>query len=434
MSKKKIVIIIALVALTILAGGLWVRYISNNAEKVVSNIVEMQILELTNIDEQIIEPQEANLENEEFKESGEIAYNGADKIPNVNVGKYKGLTYYSQADKRWANKKYGNNTMVNSGCGPTAAAMMVSSIKGEILPTTMADLFVKYGYRSSNSGTYWSAMKWIADVFDMELKETSNFNTMIDKLENNNYVIAICRNGLFTYGGHFIMISGIDGDNLKIYDPYLYNGKFNTSTRKMADVKVDGNTVYVSKENFRKYANAQYFYCYKNTRNDNKVNETKIVETKGDTTVKSTNYKAIITAKIGLNIRRGASTQYDKIGAYSYGTVVTIEAVSGNWGKTSKGWICLDYVKKVTKKTTKKYTTGTYKTISNLKVRSGPGINYKSKTYKQLTINARSQNKKLGNKKQNGYKKGVICTVIKVKGEWGYTRSGWINLRYCRRN
>ena len=475
-----------------------INEIATDVNDTISLIDTIEIPQLDEKDEQATEVQESNLENETFEELGEIAYKGSDKTPNVELGKYKGLTYYSQADKRWALKKYGNNTMINSGCGPTAAAMVVSSIKGEILPSQMADLFVKYGYRSSNSGTYWAAMKWIADVFDIELKETSNFNTMIDKLENNNYVIAICRNGLFTYGGHFITIVGIDKDTLKIYDPYLYTGKYNTSTRRKANVKVSGNTVYVSKDNFKKYANAQYFYCYKNIRNDEKINSTQIIEKNDSASTKNTNYKVRVTAKAGLNIREGASTKYNKkgaykkdsivtivaesngwgrtsngywiclqyttkissnienmykittgsknlnirkgpglnnsvVGSYKKGTLVKITDIENGWGKTSKGWIYLYYTKKINSTTITNYTVGTYRATANLNVRSGPGTNYKVKTYKQLTTNARKQNSKLGNAKFNGYKKGVIFKVTSVNENWGHTASGWVCLNYAKK-
>lgn len=81
-----------------------------------------------------------------------------------------------------------------------------------------------------------------------------------------------------------------------------------------------------------------------------------------------------------------------------------------------------------------KYTTGTYKvTASLLHVRAGAGTNYKAKTYKDLTANARAQNKKLGNEKANGYLKGVVCSVSKISNNWGYTPSGWICLDYAKK-
>ena len=50
-----------------------------------------------------------------------------------------------------------------------------------------------------------------------------------------------------------------------------------------------------------------------------------------------------------LSIRSGAGTNYDKIGSYKKGDQVTIlEQVTvkdAKWGKTDKGWICIDYCK-----------------------------------------------------------------------------------------
>ena len=67
-------------------------------------------------------------------------------------------------------------------------------------------------------------------------------------------------------GGHFVVIVGIDGDTLKIYDPYLYAGKFEMSTRR-GKASVSGNTVYVTVDNFRNYANYQKFFAYKHDGN-----------------------------------------------------------------------------------------------------------------------------------------------------------------------
>lgn len=103
--------------------------------------------------------------------------------------------------------------------------MIIDSIVGNISIIDVADTFVKNGYRSANNGTYWSAYRAVADEFNIEYNETSSFDKAIERLRNNNYVICSVGNGLFTTGGHYIMIYGIDGDILKIYDPYLYSRK-----------------------------------------------------------------------------------------------------------------------------------------------------------------------------------------------------------------
>ena len=94
--------------------------------------------------------------------------------------------------------------------------------------------------------------------------------------------------------------------------------------------------------------------------------------TKPITNVKSVDYSVKVTAKAGLNVRKGAGTNYNIITALKCGTVATVSKVSGNWGYVGKygGWICLDYTAKV----------GTTSTVKSDKVyytvKSGDTLSY----------------------------------------------------------
>ncbi len=303
---------------------------------------EIKELPSTEIKEQTEEQEkevskEQEVESETFEEQGEIAYNGTNEYPNVSLGNYKGLTYYSQIDSRWSSHPYtsvGNysQNIGTSGCGPTCASMIVTATKGSITPPEMGDLFVKYGYRSSNNGTYFSAFRFVADTFNIGYQETYRLDDVVNLLRNNHYVVVSCANGLFTTGGHFIVIVGIDGNTLKIYDPYLYAGKFETSTRR-GKVTVNGSTVYVTVDNFRNYANYQKFFAYQHDGNVT-VNNTQ--------TVTTANYTRYVTAKIGLNIRRSPNGTI--IGSYRYGTAVSVLETSGEWSRTNLGWVSSNYL------------------------------------------------------------------------------------------
>ena len=443
MNKNKNIVLIVISILVGLLGGFGFYNINKDKSKdeiidsavnevldYINNKSSTEIPQLTENDEQSLEVQE--VENEGFEEQGIVAYEGSEKTPNVEVGEYAGLTYYSQLDSRWRYNMYSSvgdssQTIGTSGCGPTSAAMVVSSIKGNITPNEMANLYMQYGYRSANQGTYWSAFKWTADVFDIGYSECYKLDDAVAKLKDNNYIIASCNQGLFTYGGHFIVLTGVEGDYIKVYDPYLYSGKFSTSSR-IGKAEVKGNTVYVSIENFREYANYQKFFCFKNDRTDTKENTTTTVVTdKVESNVNTVNYQVRITANGGLNIRSGASTSYSRVGGYAKGSIVTILAESNGFGKTNLGWISLAYTSRYTtvaKSTTvQKYTVGTYKVnCSKLNVRTGPSTKYRIKSLKELTRSARNQ---------GGYVRGVKCTVTKVVGNWGLTPSGYICLDYC---
>ena len=244
---------------------------------------------------------ESSLEADGLVEQENISYNGDNAGKGLKLlGKWQGLTYYSQADSRWASKLYtstNNNsqTMKSSACGPTSGAMVVSSAKGAILPTTLARLSVDNGYRTANSGTAWAFFPFIADYFGFkEYHKTSDFNKAMTYLSQKNavgsskyYIICSCGSGLFTTGGHYIVLASLDGNTIQVMDPYLYNGKFNTASRRNANVEVKGTSAYVSKENFKKYANANSFWIFSNDKGNEQKKEEKKTETKKTQTKKT---------------------------------------------------------------------------------------------------------------------------------------------------
>ena len=448
MSKRKMIITAIVTIILAIVSAIWgvnyserdVKKISDSVETVVNtvdNIVDNQstteIPEGTIQEEENLEIQE--VENESFELQGDIAYEGDAKTWSISTGNTPQLTYISQIDSRWRYYPYsstGNSsqTIGSSGCGVASAAMIIDSIVGNVSVTELADTFVKNGYRSANSGTYWSAYRAIADEFDIEYTETSNFDTIINLLRNNNYIIASCGNGLFTSNGHYIVLYGIDGDTIKIYDPYLYAGKFDTSTRRNK-VTINGNTVYCSISNFKKYANYKQFFCYK--YNPNAVN----TNNSTDTQVSTATYIRYVKVNTTLNVRNSPGGA--KVGSLKNGTEVTVYETNGVWARIGENeWVSVAYLSSINpgKKTIsiqKTYTTGKYKVSTNIHVRTGPGTNYKIKIYNQLTTNAKAQNKRLGNQYYNGYLKGVTCTVTQVKSNWGKTTSGWICLDYCKK-
>lgn len=177
--------------------------------------------------------------------------------------------------------------------GPTSAAMAITASKGTILPTTVAKLFVDNGYRTKNNGTAWSAFSFTADYFGFkEYYTTSDYSKAMKYLDKGYYIISACGSGLFTTSGHYIFLTKSDKNNIKVYDPYLYSGKFNTASRKKANAKVSKNTVTVSKANFKKYANVKQYFVFSNDKgsgNTKKIVKKKIRNTVGKKKTLKTN-------------------------------------------------------------------------------------------------------------------------------------------------
>lgn len=127
----------------------------------------------------------------------------------------------------------------------------------------------------------------------------------------------------------------------------------------------------------------------------------------GSTTVIA---RGIVTAK-QLNLRSSASTDNDPIGSLSYGDRVNILEKSGGWGRTSKGWISMNYIYQ-DGATGTNTATGTI-TASQLRIRSGPGTGYDS---------------------VGSYNSGDEVKILEqfTYGDttWGCTNKGWISMDF----
>ena len=258
---------------------------------------------------------ESLLEADALVEQENISYDGDNAGKGLNLlGKWQGLTYYSQADSRWATKLYTstNNhsqTMKSSACGPTCSAMVVSSAKGAILPTTLASLSVDNGYRTANSGTAWAFYPFLADYFGFkEYHKTDDFNKAMAYLSEKNaigtskyYIICSCGSGLFTSSGHYIVLASLNGNTIQVMDPYLYNGKFNTASRRNANVEVKGTSAYVSKANFERYANAKSFWIFSNDKGNEqkKSSDSQVKKTTATKTTSTKKTKSKIKNTVG---------------------------------------------------------------------------------------------------------------------------------------
>ena len=127
----------------------------------------------------------------------------------------------------------------------------------------------------------------------------------------------------------------------------------------------------------------------------------------GSTTVIA---RGIVTAS-ELNIRSAASTDSERVGILTYGNRVEILEKSGDWGRTSKGWISLNYVYQ--DGTTGSKSAKGVVTVDGLRIRSGPGTNYES----------------IGSY-NNGDRVKVLEQFTFGETTWGCTDKGWISMSY----
>ena len=173
--------------------------------------------------------------------------------------------YYNQKDPRWVNYPYPapgyeSATIGSGGCAPTCGAMVVSSARDIITPDDMGDISRENGFRVSG-GTRAELFDYIADRWSLEYQRPHSSYEAFDLCQNNWFVVILCGQGLWTTSGHYILAVGTRGDQIQIFDPGLYDGKFNSASRR-GKVSVEGVSCFCQIDTFKRYSNAQSFYAF----------------------------------------------------------------------------------------------------------------------------------------------------------------------------
>ena len=65
-----------------------------------------------------------------------------------------------------------------------------------------------------------------------------------------------------------------------------------------------------------------------------------------------------VAPNVGVNVRNGPGTAYDKAFSLSYGTAVEIGETKDGWGRCSDGWVCMDYLEPVSETEPRQTDTG----------------------------------------------------------------------------
>lgn len=136
-------------------------------------------------------------------------------------GTVNGFPYFSQNDDRWNGIRYGGGNIGTSGCGPTAAAMIVKSYGFDVTPENTAKVFVNAlgGYRTTEGPTCFSALQ--NSPYNLTVQQTRNINTVVESLKNGIPVVANPQGPCdFTEHGHYVVLCGIDNNgNISVNDP-----------------------------------------------------------------------------------------------------------------------------------------------------------------------------------------------------------------------
>lgn len=119
---------------------------------------------------------------------------------------------------------YGPNRTVSShGCGLTCFAMVATYLTDELQSPN--DLGPRYHYYSAPSGTDQTLFSiGPAEMGFMLAKRSYSADEAMAALENGQVVISLQRGGIFTQGGHYLVLAGLtEDDKIIVLDPNIHN-------------------------------------------------------------------------------------------------------------------------------------------------------------------------------------------------------------------
>lgn len=290
----------------------------------------------------------------------------------------KGLKYESKTYPYIYEKQ---GCMYSSGCGPTAMSNCFKSMfKTQNDTKWWRDYFVKCGARGEYGTLPSVALSALKKDFNISYKKVTNIDEVIAFLKSGNGKVlmhnpgtsaARKNKGYFSTSGHFVAGMGYTTDNkIIVHDPYWYDNKFNTASRKKV-IKINDREIYIKSSDLNETCDYYYLITPPSDNKDVKllysekdVNFKKAPpKTKAPTFSVGKNYTT--TNKRGIYKGCGASTGRKKVKDLTEGgkkaatsknmssdayfkaqTTITIQetktASSGNlWARCPSGWLCV---------------------------------------------------------------------------------------------
>lgn len=149
---------------------------------------------------------------------------GGDTIVYESVrGCVEEVVYYNQGEEPWASLPYGSSTIQAAGCGPTALAIVISTLTGERVTPQMTGAYaISHGQYVSGQGTSHSFPAHAAEHWGLAVERVSRqrMDYVTAELKKGKLAVVICAENTISKSGHYIVLTGVTDDGyLTIADP-----------------------------------------------------------------------------------------------------------------------------------------------------------------------------------------------------------------------
>ena len=161
--------------------------------------------------------------------------------------------FYCQLDYEnvaYPSPKNGFGNLANNGCGPISASMLIENMLGvPFPPEEAARFFLECGARADVGTNFYVAAKAVAERFGLSARDTEDAREAFAFLsEGRGMVIANTFGdrpedhyiGVFSDSGHYILLTGVEGEKVRVLDPMYRPGRFDSPGRA-GKVRMEGN-------------------------------------------------------------------------------------------------------------------------------------------------------------------------------------------------
>lgn len=134
-------------------------------------------------------------------------------------------------------------TVKSGGCGPVSMSIVIDNLfgKGTLPPEESAKFAIECGARVSGGTNMSIFVENLLKKYKMQFVALNDIDSVVSRLTDPTKCIAIAnvsgdidgvKTGIFSNGGHYIVLSQADSNSVQIIDPGLYSTKYSSAYRK----------------------------------------------------------------------------------------------------------------------------------------------------------------------------------------------------------
>ena len=278
--------------------------------------------------------------------------------------------YYNQ--KNYSDVKYDNPStsgiepIASSGCGVCSVAMVVNNMAGKQLCSvaSLARFSVANGGRDSSGTNMYALLNAVCKAnTHFSYKVTGDKQALIKHLKSGK--MAIINQGdsysVFSNGGHFVVAYKAVENNIEVFDPLVYDGKYTSGVKASRVIGATSRGCIVSIDQVVKATcdrNPGYFLI--NYSSSGKQVQSLDAQTKSTTKNYSKSVTMYCTTTGGLRFRKSAATSAGLVKGPNGGASIvsyrdavevlgTVSNAQGKWYKIRyrgyTGYVSASYLK-----------------------------------------------------------------------------------------